>query len=845
MHLFNCKTRSLDHFFDDNAPPFAILSHTWGPDAEELSFQDMKRGDIGKPGIGSIKFQGCLEQAQADGLTHFWNDTFCIDKTNLVELAEAIQSMFRWYQRARMCYVYLADVKTDDARGPDSNFGASRWFTRGWTLQELLAPREVRFYNADWKLLGTRNSLCALIERATGIPRLFLLGITPLRAASVAQRMSWAARRETRREEDRAYSLLGIFDVSVPVIYGEGGEQAFWRLQDQIMRTTRDDSILAWGINNLAEHGEAPGKIVPGKVLAASPSDFADSGTIVYHERTGAPINNLELSGGSIRMRVRVENLENLGYWTVSLRCGPEDKPGYVICLRLVPAVNGGPDEYVRPSGWSTGIAVEPSSEQPTTLVHIRNNGDARASTVGPELQYVLYDEELADLGLEVMEVLPESSWDRERSLITSAVREGGLDAPCTLIRLRRDGLTMDFVLLLDFTPGAAAHSPRVGNSLMICLRDATLSSITDMRRFLRADHLESREASVGELHLRISLQSIPRQSIFVIRPERLPSPPRITVDISAQLEVVGSVLRLIYGLERESVRLEALDQWNRAHSGMFGELESLESQQRHLHAQISELQAKLRIVDDAIHDIKYGGDLRWRVMNLRKQRSVPKAEDLGGLWGDFRRTAQLSGPLMAADGSSLLEWAVGNKFDGLAEECRNKLNLKPGRQPESNENPDPITNASTTGREAGRAPPERDEPTEDFATQHFPSVAAAVTSVQAPVKKAKRESEAQSSNLYPVMIAVVLAGDYERVKAYLKSFKYRLTGSINASDDYGRTALWYAVNRDYKEIVKLLLDHGAETTINPRHGAAISQPADIAKKRKDVSMQKLLQRLD
>src|SRR3569833_4019459 len=246
MHLFSTKALGLKEFFDDKTPPYAILSHTWGPDAEELTFQDIKQGKIEKPGIGTVNLRGCLKQAQADGLAYLWNDTFCIDMSNLVQLSEAIRSMFRWYSRASVCYVYLGDVTADDARSPRSNFGASRWFTRGWTLQELLAPREVRFFNAEWKLLGTRSSLCSLIERATGFPRQILLGITPLRVASVAQRMSGAARRETRRAEDRAYSLLGLFDVSVPVIYGEGGEQAFWRLQDQIMRTTRDDSILAW-----------------------------------------------------------------------------------------------------------------------------------------------------------------------------------------------------------------------------------------------------------------------------------------------------------------------------------------------------------------------------------------------------------------------------------------------------------------------------------------------------------------------------------------------------------------------------------------------------------------------
>ncbi|KAK0632802.1 heterokaryon incompatibility protein-domain-containing protein [Immersiella caudata] len=248
MRLINVQTFQLEEFLDYRAPPYAILSHTWGDDAEELTFDDVKMGSIDKAGVGSIKFHGSCRQAAKDGFGYVWIDTCCIDKTNLVELSEAINSMFRWYRCASVCYAYLSDVPgDDDPRKLASKFSTSRWFGRGWTLQELLAPKRLRFYHAGWGCLGTKGTMRTVVGKITGIPYKILLGITELQSMSVAQRMSWAARRETKRKEDLAYCLLGIFDVTMPMIYGEGADQAFLRLQEQIMRMTRDDSILAWG----------------------------------------------------------------------------------------------------------------------------------------------------------------------------------------------------------------------------------------------------------------------------------------------------------------------------------------------------------------------------------------------------------------------------------------------------------------------------------------------------------------------------------------------------------------------------------------------------------------------
>jgi hypothetical protein len=238
--------------FSDNIPPYAILSHTWGPD--EVAFRDMLDGNgANKTGFGKIRF--CGEQARRDGLHYFWVDTCCIDKSSSAELAEAINSMFRWYRDAAKCYVFLSDVLRNAVEINDQScqlpsvpwelaFQGSRWFKRGWTLQELIAPASVEFFSSDQEYLGDKKSLERLICEITGIPSQTLYG-SPLADFSVTERMSWAKSRETTREEDMAYSLLGIFDVFMPLIYSEGRANAVGRLQEAIDRKKKGRLFLS------------------------------------------------------------------------------------------------------------------------------------------------------------------------------------------------------------------------------------------------------------------------------------------------------------------------------------------------------------------------------------------------------------------------------------------------------------------------------------------------------------------------------------------------------------------------------------------------------------------------
>src|ERR1700761_1985825 len=276
MRLLHTESLELVEFSDANVPPYAILSHTW--EEEEVSLQDMQ--DIHPTSKkGYDKINRCCAFARADGFDYVWIDTCSIDKTNSVELSEAINSMYRWYQEAAVCYGFLADVPSR------ATFSGSRWFTRGWTLQELIAPSTVIFLNEAWKVLGSKTSLGKDIEDCTGIPAGILSGEDDFETFSIAQRMSWAAKRMTSRIEDRAYSLLGIFGINMPLIYGER-ENAFIRLQEEIMKTSDDQSLFAW---------KDPDN--RGGILAISPSAFADSGNIVrINNSYGASASSLTVT---------------------------------------------------------------------------------------------------------------------------------------------------------------------------------------------------------------------------------------------------------------------------------------------------------------------------------------------------------------------------------------------------------------------------------------------------------------------------------------------------------------------------------------------------------------------
>ncbi|KAI0645333.1 heterokaryon incompatibility protein-domain-containing protein [Trametes meyenii] len=323
MYLLNTETFEL-HRFDDKQqlPPYAILSHVWGD--REQTFQDTpvvkdsqsRRGPFQRASDLALrrpskKIRGACTRARQDGWSWLWADTSCIDTTNSAQLSETINSMFTLYRNASMCYAYLEDVPSGQDLYPlHSSFRRSRWFKRVWTLQELIAPPAIIFLSSDWRRIGSKWRLAELIESITGIDRLVLTHKRPLEEVSVACRMSWAATREARREEDRAYSLMGIFGVCMPTIYGER-ERAFFRLQEEIIKRTPDQSIFAWG-RALHDHGSGTLIVTAQKhdydsqsdmegLFATSPADFrgcadispielSDFATLAGLERENVPI---------------------------------------------------------------------------------------------------------------------------------------------------------------------------------------------------------------------------------------------------------------------------------------------------------------------------------------------------------------------------------------------------------------------------------------------------------------------------------------------------------------------------------------------------------------------------
>ncbi|KAI0411966.1 HET-domain-containing protein [Xylaria grammica] len=260
MRLIHTPSFNLVEFNKD-LPPYAILSHTWRD--EEATIEDFNAFTTRLPRRRNIidyakgfeicrgkyqrfdKILGACDLAQKQGLKYIWIDTCCIDKSKSAELDESTNSMFLWYQRSHICYAYLEDFKLTGGVLNREAFGRCRWFKRAWTLQELLAPTFVVFYDQSWNPLGEKTSLGSILSDITGIETSFLTKTTSIHTASVAKRMSWAAAREATREEDRAYSLLGIFGVNMSLIYGERSK-AFIRLQEEILKEIDDHSIFAW-----------------------------------------------------------------------------------------------------------------------------------------------------------------------------------------------------------------------------------------------------------------------------------------------------------------------------------------------------------------------------------------------------------------------------------------------------------------------------------------------------------------------------------------------------------------------------------------------------------------------
>ncbi|KAF8853874.1 HET-domain-containing protein [Acephala macrosclerotiorum] len=596
MRLLNVRTFKLEEFFGKAVPPYAVLSHTWGNDKDEVSFRDVENGSSGKTGPGMIKIVGCCKQAMKDGLNYAWIDTCCIDKANSVELGEAINSMFQWYANASICYAYLSDVPAgENPRDHGSSFSSSRWFTRGWTLQELLAPKELRFYDSIWSCLGTRRTLSVMVQKITGIPRPFLIGLASLHEASVAQRMSWASKRVTGRKEDIAYCLLGIFGVVLPMIYGEG-DQAFTRLQEAIMKHTEDNSILAWGFDPLGSASTNSKDVVTGGILAAAPADFENCGHIVSREQPQSP---LEISGGRLHVQWPLYTT-SAGETYGLLNCGPNSEVERVVGIPLVNNVSSElSNEYIRPQGHRSTLLPRTKSNSSTKLIHIQMGHRSRAHT-GVNRRHWFYIDDPSEANLELVEVEPLARWQRARSMITTENNPDESFTQRTLTRFRIENqASYDFIVMLEFKTQGSQVEARC--HVMISSRDTTLEALSQKFTRMREKVFGKQSATNGVLSIYVTVtqESIVGQPMFVVKLATTPSLPEITIDATKELQILDLQLEL-EGLLQEDNYMDL-------------EAERLRQQEEEETRSLQQMEQSLAVVEKRLREL---GEERNRIVD-------------------------------------------------------------------------------------------------------------------------------------------------------------------------------------------------------------------------------------
>ncbi|KAI4189439.1 MAG: hypothetical protein L6R41_001457 [Letrouitia leprolyta] len=356
MRLLDTVNGELQDFSGRQVPEYAILSHCWTP--HEVSYEDFPHYRNHRWSSKYDKIKDFCRFARHRGFQWVWIDTCCIDKKSSAELSEAINSMYEWYRSAKVCYAYLADVfiKLDrhgdcDEETLRADFRGSKWFTRGWTLQELLAPSHLIFLDREWKIIGSKNwnsipnhpaslevqVLLKDISQATGISRSDQLEDPETQC--FARKMSWLSHRETSRVEDMAYCMLGLCGVNMPLLYGEG-RKAFIRLQSEFIKISDDESVFAWFAT---ESWKANG------ILAASPRAFANLTQIELHRpmigKRPYSLTNKGLQYEIPKSKSDADKKNRIGdRCSLFLDCGVEDRSQPLPCQELsvlVPLIFG------------------------------------------------------------------------------------------------------------------------------------------------------------------------------------------------------------------------------------------------------------------------------------------------------------------------------------------------------------------------------------------------------------------------------------------------------------------------------------------------------------------------
>ena len=430
MWLINTSTFELEMFLNPENESYAILSHTWG--AEEVSFRDFHELGSASTKRGFTKIRRTCEIARQRGLRYAWVDTCCIDKSSSAELSEAINSMFAWYKHAAVCLVFLEDL----ADNVDFNhgFASCKWPTRGWTLQELIAPQHLEFYDQNWVKRTTKLESRAVLTAATGVSEEVLEDSALLPRLPVARRMSWVSRRQTTRLEDMAYCMLGIFDIHMPMIYGEG-EKSFVRLQEEIAKQSSDLSLFAWKAPPPEQSGDSQNFR---GILARSPREFADCHQMKFRNYMTS-YKEFSITNRGLRMEVQLLQLIDatpddlvlnlgVGYQDVS-QLSRQSGDGWIgIFVRKT--TNG----YLRI--WSDLLYVSGQHNRvrcPSTVLHIRKDIGHYDITL-LQKQYaraILLDVNCLPASATLVETHPCDLWDSQKRLFLDP--GAGLNIYCRL----------------------------------------------------------------------------------------------------------------------------------------------------------------------------------------------------------------------------------------------------------------------------------------------------------------------------------------------------------------------------------------------------------------------------
>lgn len=467
MKLLNCTTLRIEEFFGPSVPPYAILSHRW--EAGEVTYQEVMNLQGLDQKAGWVKVREACRVARSKGYDYAWVDTCCINKQDLTELTEAINSMFQWYAKAGVCFAYLSDVPPGQ-----SSIESSLWFTRGFTLQELIAPNEVEFLDSEWHPIGTRATRCNEIHLRTRIDKEVLLrGATSGRTVErilddipLARRMSWASGRTTTREEDVAYSLLGVFGINMPLLYGEG-KNAFMRLQTEIMKEKNDMTLFAW-VSSPAKPDQQGTPRYRG-ILATSPREFEHASDLVFSKDItyNPEVSFAKSKHNTERLTEQQLTLDQYAMTNKGLRIDTElntgkDKTQY---LRLGCRRNGwDPEESASISlihhGGGVFLRSQPSkiftinnvSREGKMTLYVKKHTEEEPPVVaGYEQSFCeAYQFHYDPQDMERMRVVPASMWnEQKRMFVTKNVDSFNGFAQFRMVRERS---THDFIVACGFT---------------------------------------------------------------------------------------------------------------------------------------------------------------------------------------------------------------------------------------------------------------------------------------------------------------------------------------------------------------------------------------------------------